>query len=406
MAHGGKGVSSGHSKASGEGRLKGWRFRIVAIGVVLAVLITGGTIVGKNYGKYYVYSPGSAPSLTASPACQGSGNLKLPDGKPCAQIVVPGGKAHSLDGSVIMVDVEVGPATPVEYVLGKLGLLGGVQEGAQLVPARQATGGANSKQLACEDAAEMTSSQLDAPVAALRSLGYQVKENDNGAALSLIEPGGPAALAGLKCNDTVVGIDGKPVKTSEDLVNAIHGKQPGQTVAVTYSGASGKGAPKTTNVRLGGFPAAIAKQAGAKPGSVYMGISPVTNVSFDLPFNVGIRSGNIGGPSAGLAFTLGIVDMLTNGKLTNGLPVAATGEISPTGQVLDVGGVAQKTIAVKQAGAKVFFVPKGEYKDALSKAGKGMSVYPVSSLTDVFNQLEKMGGQVPPPAPGPPAPPG
>ena len=104
---------------------------------------------------------------------------------------------------------------------------------------------------------------------------------------------------------------------------------------------------------------------------------------------------NIGGPSAGLSMTLGIMDKLSSGRLTGNRIVAATGTIDQNGNVGDVGGVAEKTIAVERAGATVFFVPSVEYKTAESKATPQLHVYGVNNLDQVLRILKSLGGRVP-----------
>ena len=110
------------------------------------------------------------------------------------------------------------------------------------------------------------------------------------------------------------------------------------------------------------------------------GSSPRTRSTYAYPFPVSIDVTNIGGPSAGLAMTLGVIDALSGGSLTGGHTVAATGTIDAKGDVGDVGGVAQKTVAVENAGATIFLVPPQEYKQAMSKDRPGLKIYPVSTL--------------------------
>jgi PDZ domain-containing protein len=108
-----------------------------------------------------------------------------------------------------------------------------------------------------------------------------------------------------------------------------------------------------------------------------------------------VHTKNIGGPSAGLSMTLGIIDKLSSGRLTGNRIVAATGTIDQHGTVGDVGGVAEKTIAVEKAGATVFFVPTVELKAAESKATPQLHVYAVNNLNQVLRILKHLGGVVP-----------
>jgi len=126
-----------------------------------------------------------------------------------------------------------------------------------------------------------------------------------------------------------------------------------------------------------------------------LGIDTEDQVDFTYPFPVSINVTNIGGPSAGLAMTLGVIDALDKGSLTGGRTVAATGTIDSQGNVGDVGGVPQKTVAVENAGASIFFVPVLEYKAALSKDRPGLKIYRVSTLDQVLAILAAHGGSVP-----------
>jgi Lon-like protease len=128
----------------------------------------------------------------------------------------------------------------------------------------------------------------------------------------------------------------------------------------------------------------------------FLGISVQTQQDYTFPFPITIDTADIGGPSAGLAMTLGVLNTLSGGHLTGGRVVAATGTMSATGAVGDVGGVAQKTVAVERAGATVFFVPPEELSAARSKATASLHVYAVSSLAQVLSILRGLGGKVPP----------
>ncbi len=125
-----------------------------------------------------------------------------------------------------------------------------------------------------------------------------------------------------------------------------------------------------------------------------VGIEPEDQVDYTYPFPVEIDVTNIGGPSAGLAMTLGVIDALTPGSLTGGHTVAATGTMDDQGNVGDVGGVPQKTVAVENAGATIFLVPRQEYKAALSKDRPGLKIYAVSTLDQALRVLAANGGKV------------
>jgi PDZ domain-containing protein len=298
-----------------------------------------------------------------------------------------------------MVDVLVGPATPGQYILSKLGLLHSVETGTQLIPAVQVLGTTPAAQLPCQDAQQMDSATSSAEVVALRELGYQVKEQNLGAQLVEVAPGSPAAAAGLECNDVVTAVNQTSVHTASDLVAAIHAARPGETVHVTVRRAGTKGKPRTLTLpaKLTGTPALGGRPAA--PDQAFLGVASTTQTVFVYPFEVTINVGSIGGPSAGLALTLGLIDLLSAGNLTGGHRIAATGTINLDGTVGDVGGVAQKAVAVRRAGAQVFFVPTDELKDAKSQAGS-MKVLPVSNLQQALTDLKALGGHIPATASG------
>lgn len=373
---------------------------LISVAVVVVLLADAVAFLAVRADSYYVFSPGTAPLITTSTHCRdrGGGALSLPDGTPCARLDVPSRLVHPIHGALFMVDVLVGPATPLDYLRSKLGALGGLGEGFQLLPKGEVLGDTPPSQLGCQDAQQMQGSTLFAAVAAVRRLGYQVLQHDQGARLFQVQPGSPAARAGLRCGDLVTAVDRAAVRTSEDLVGAIQHHRPGDRITITVVRIQGGRSRSLQLVaHLSGTPALFGHPA--DPRRAFLGVVAEDDVTYSLPFGLSVDVGDIGGPSAGLALTLGFIDALSSGQLTGGRRVAATGTISPDGQVGDVSGVAQKAIAVRRAGAQVFFVPPQEYRAALRQAGP-MKVYPVSSLTQALADLQALGGRVPPPPGG------
>ncbi len=184
------------------------------------------------------------------------------------------------------------------------------------------------------------------------------------------------------------------------LVTALHGltPEPSATLSVEQSSVKPSGAfvngPVVQRKIVLGTPPTSLTNGGCGLGkpTVYLGIDPNTQQSWTFPIDVSVNTVDIGGPSAGLSMTLGIIDKLAGGHLTGGHTIAATGTIDASGAVGDVGGVPQKTIAVERAGATVFFVPPQEYKAALSKDTPQLHVYAVSTLDQALAILKKLGG--------------
>jgi PDZ domain-containing protein len=231
----------------------------------------------------------------------------------------------------------------------------------------------------------MDESKQNAIVVALRRLGYSVQERGEGAVVERVLPRFPAE-GRLQQGDVIKAINGQAVTIDSEAKNVIRSHKPGDVLTVDVVQADGT-MPRQVQVPLASDP----EQGGV----------PVLGVllrsfrrNFDLPFDVSIESDKIGGPSAGLAFTLGLIDALTEGELTGGRKVAVTGTIEVDGRVGEVGGVAQKTSAVKASGADVFLVPAGEFKTAKERAGKGLLVIKVTTLQDALEALGRLGGNL------------
>lgn len=227
----------------------------------------------------------------------------------------------------------------------------------------------------------MKSSERNAVVVALRKLGYDVAETGKGAlVVTVLE--GAAASGRLNGGDTVVGVDGAKVDLSSQLRDAIRARKPGDVVRLDVVAPDGK--QRVEEITLGD-----------NDGTAFLGVELLTkDQAFAMPFEVDIDTGRVGGPSAGLAFALAVLDELTPGELTAGQKIAVTGTIELDGTVGDVGGVAQKTAAVREEGAKVFLVPPGEFEEAKKRAGDDLTVISVASLDEAIAALGRLGGDV------------
>jgi PDZ domain-containing protein len=337
-----------------------WRRRLlIALVIVIVAALIGSTIYHLDQ---LALGPGEALAVT------GQHGL----------ISIPSKPTHPIEGRILLTTVSVSPVRAIDWVFDKL------NSNVSLVPVSEVYGDLSSSEFQQYDAAAMTLSQQSATVVALRQLGYQVQEHE-GATIVEVQPGSPAAKAGVSLGAVLVAVDDQPVASAAQAVAAIEAHRPGQEVRFTFESPSG-GAPRTVSVTLAARP--------HHPGEGYVGIAVADGPWFQLPFRVDVASAGIGGPSAGLAFTLGIIDELTSGDLTGGRTVAATGVMNLNGTVGDVGGVAQKTIAVRQAGASVFLVPTQEYRTAESRAGPHLRVVAVADVAQALSVLEHLGGHV------------
>jgi len=126
----------------------------------------------------------------------------------------------------------------------------------------------------------------------------------------------------------------------------------------------------------------------AEPGRALIGVEADVRVEAgEVPVEVNIDSGSIGGPSAGLALTLGVIDLLTPGELTGERKVAATGTMSFDGSVGAIGEVDQKAVAAERAGVDLFLVPVPNLGEALEHVSGDMRVMGVETLHEALDAL-------------------
>ena len=193
--------------------------------------------------------------------------------------------------------------------------------------------------------------------------------------------------------EVITAVDGEPVSLSSDLTPRLGGKQVGDTVELTVREAKGT-RERTERVELG--------RNDDDPSRGYLGVVVETaDSNIDLPFDIEIDSGKVTGPSAGLAWTLGLIDRLTPGSLTGGREVAVTGTIDLNGNVGPIGGVAQKMSTVKRAGLKMFLFPKytdpSEAREVRRIAGDEVEVHQVGSIEEALEILAPDGVPAAPP---------
>lgn len=270
----------------------------------------------------------------------------------------------------------------VEYPTGALVLRRTVDDNADIAPSAQYFGTQTEEENRRYNQALMTDSKDKATLIALETLGYDVEVTEVGAVLLDVDPTYPAADV-LTPGDTIIAADGKPVRRSDDLIDVIEGHRTGDDLELTIAGV-GRGEERTVRARLAPHT--------DDPERPQLGVSLTTRPSFTFPFEVTIDSGEVGGPSAGLAFTLALIDLLSPGELTGGRTVAVTGTIELDGGVGPVGGVRQKTEAAIRNGAEIFLVPTHEFDDATAAAGDRMDVIEVTDIDDALAALRANGG--------------
>ncbi len=317
-------------------------------------------------------------------------------------------------GAVLLTDVNIIYLKAIDYFWYKWNSDDAVE------PTQSVIGPATPAQYVSQGVIDMANARQAATVVGLRALGYGVGASASGVIVYQPLPGSPGAAA-FADNDVIVAVDGHRVRDFTSLATALGSPQPGTQVSVRVH-LFGATRVRTVDVRLGelrlekvtGGLAVICARAGTKtklkpyePTGVPRGclgldsqLSEVDYVTTGLPFTVSMDPRNIIGPSAGLAYTLALIQQLDPKSLTGGRKVAATGTMSVTGQVGDVGGVAQKTVAVRDAGASVFFVPTVERSTAEKHAGNKLRIFAVSDISQVLADLRSLGGSIASPARG------
>ena len=297
--------------------------------------------------------------------------LFVPDrAKPLAdKVEVEGGKANA-EGDVYYVDLFVRRIRLLEQLLPFTR-----PEGSTLVSEEiLAPTGESDAERNRQNAADMERSEETAAVVALRELGYDIVATPRGVLVTTVSPDVPAA-ATLDPGDVIVAVDGTPVRTPTELRAQIGRRKPGDDVRLTLR--RGKKAVEAT-VRTIASP--------EDPSKAIVGILVDQDARVELPFDVDIDLGRVGGPSAGLPFALEIARQLGR-DVTSGCRIAATGALALDGTVIPIGGVKQKTIGARRADVDYFLVPAGENAEDAEENAGGLEVIPVESFQQALQTL-------------------
>jgi PDZ domain-containing protein len=349
------------------------RHRIWAIPLVAAVMAFVGVVLVQNFRTvgYFAVAPGDASSAQR-------------------RVEIGAGVAHYPSrGQVLFVTVREPQLT------GLAKWVADQEHNVEVVEKQRLLGNQTPEENRQENLKLMAYSKDFASFVALRRLGYDVKVSDGGvsiASLCLESTDGKTcskeapSAAVLRDGDLITAIDGTPINITSDIAPVLAGKNEGDIVSVT--------------VKRGHDDVTVDAPLTADAGRVILGIipdpRPPETIRFQLPLDVGIDSGQVGGPSAGLAFTLALLDELTPGELTGGAKVAVTGEIGLDGRVGAIGGLPQKAVAVRNAGAKVFLVPADQPPEEIAQAKEfthnDLQIVTVATLDDALHELATLGG--------------
>jgi len=231
--------------------------------------------------------------------------------------------------------------------------------------------GQTTEQRNTENAALMTDSQVESSAAALRALGYDVPQQ---IAVATVDDSGAAAGL-LQQNDVLTTVDGVTAP-NVDAVRAAVQAAAGAPVTIGYErdGAAGtvEITPRQTDVN------------GQQQYLLGVGLM----LSFDLPVDVKIQLNDVGGPSAGMMFALGIIDKMSPGDLTGGQHIAGTGTIDADGNVGPIGGIRQKLYGARDAGATWFLAPAANCNEVVGHVPDGIRVFSTSTLQESLTVLQ------------------
>jgi Lon-like protease len=292
------------------------------------------------------------------------------------KVEVEGAKQPDAAGGIYYVDVTVQRARLLERVLPFTR-----PDGASLVPAHAVTApGETFRERVAEAREEMSRSERVAAAVALEAAGLGVETTPRGVLVEAVAGDVPAAGT-LESGDVIVGAAGRKVVTAEGLRMAVGRLDPGDGLRLRVR-RDGEVLERT--VRTVPSP--------ENPKRAIIGIRISQDARIDLPRDVEIDLGDVGGPSAGLPFALEIYQALGN-DVDRGYKIAATGEIQLDGSVLEVGGIKQKTFGVRDAGADVFLVPAGDNAETAKRYAGGLRVIPVESFEQALRELRTLTGK-------------
>jgi len=339
--------------------------RLVTL-LIAGVCVLAGLVVAALVPVPYV-------ALTPGPTLN---TLSSPAGKPIIQIA--GHRTYATTGNLNLVTVSYtgGPGSNFDIFSA---LRAWLTPDDAVVPASEIFGvGQTQQQVVQQDTQQMLGSQQDATAAALCYLNINYKTVDSVAATV---KGTPAAGV-LQRGDVITAVDGQQISCHHDVVTMIRNRKPGTDVALTIDRG---GAAKTFTLATKDV-----------SGQAVVGIQ-LAPPKYVFPFSVKINLPDIGGPSAGLMFALGIIDKLSPSNLTAGRFIAGTGEISPTGAVEPIGGIQQKMAGARAAGATIFLTPASNCPNTAGAVPSGLQIVRVSSLAGAISDLHAIehGAPVP-----------
>lgn len=331
---------------------------LISFAVLLAFLLIGGMYYTL---PYYVSKPGMAKELAPI--------IKVENG-------------YRENGNFMLTTIRMGKANIYSYLEAKLRKYDEIYPQHMILSTKETEEEYNVRQLHL-----MAASKLNAIEVAYRKAGLPVSYDYKGIYVMQVMDSMPAA-GKLKPGDRVFKVDGQTFPSSKEFIDYVGSKEAGEKVSLTYSRNDEE---DTITLALQPFK--------DDPQRVGIGISLVDDKEIVVDPEVTIKTDDIGGPSAGLMFSLEIYNQLTKEDFTRGYQIAGTGTIDPDGTVGPIGGIEQKIVAADQAGADIFLAPnekgaKNSNYRAAVKTGRNintkMKIIPIDSFDEAVSYLEKL----------------
>ena len=281
-------------------------------------------------------------------------------------IHVDGPPVYASGGKLIMTTVEFRHATAFTAFLAWLDPHRRVLDEDALYPDGQTQAEEEQRSLS-----QMDTSKIDAAYVVLEELSGYPADHGNGALIESVSPGCPAE-GELFAGDLILSLNGDPVSSRAEALKAFDEIPSGH--------------PITFRVRAAGetHELSLTRRSCVQDRPPLVGITMVPN----FPYRIRIESGDVGGPSAGLMYALGLYDLLTPDDLTGGRTIAGTGTIDLEGSIGPIGGIGDKVVAAEGEGADVFLVPAGNLKGARAAVAGSMQIVSVASFKDALEFLE------------------
>src|SRR5690625_4220120 len=325
--------------------------------ILLVVLVLYFLVLYKL--PYYIYKPGGADALN-----------------PIVQVE----NSYESKGDMHLVTVRGGQATPIQYIWAKLTSHRDILPLEEVFPE-----GITEDEYFHAQLQVMDNSQESATVVAYEAADEEITIEYEGVYVVSVVENMPAE-GKLEVGDQITKIDEQSIEQTDDLLNYIKKKQSGDIVKITLI-RDDEELEKEVSL----------EEFDEIDDRIGMGVSLVTDRSVTVDPKVNFSSGNIGGPSAGLMFSLEIYDQLTENDLTSGYDIAGTGEVDYNGNVIRIGGIDKKVIAADKEGCDIFFAPNEEgvkdsnysvAKQTAEEIGTDMKIVPVDTFEDALDYLQ------------------